>query len=384
MGSAHLLTGAAHAKPATIGQKTAPEALADGLPVSTARREKLDEEKIEAGIAAIREGAYGNIHSVLIFRHGKLVSESYFPGEDENNHQGKIGLVKHGRDTLHDVRSVSKSVVALAVLVAYDRGHIKSLDQPLFDYFPEYSERYALDGKSKITLRHLLTMTAGLEWNEDVPYGHPDSSPAKFARAPDPIAFVLGRPLVTAPGTKFLYNGGLTQLLAAIVERSTGEDIEQFTDRNLLSPLGIRSYEWAKRADGKPDADSGLRLRSRDLAKVGLLVRNRGEWSGRRLLPAKLVDDAVAGHIVIPQEGEAAALGDQQAYGYQIWLSSFLIGKERVHLVELSGNGGQKVYIDRAHDLMLVTTAGDYDRRSAKKSSLDVYFDIAHAAVRDH
>lgn len=377
------LGGQANARPAPIDKATAPKALKDGLRVSSARRQYLDEEKINAGIAAIREGAYGNIHSVLIFRRGKLVSESYFPGDDENNHQGKIGRIEHSRDTLHDVRSVSKSVVALALLIAHHRGHIKNLNEPLFNFFPEYSKGYASDGKSKITVRHLLTMTAGLAWNEDVPYGHADNTPAKFAGASDPIGFVLARPLVTAPGAKFLYNGGLTQLLAAIVKRSTGQNIEQFTRANLLSPLGIRSYEWAKRPDGEPDADSGLRLRSRDLAKIGLLIRNKGRWRGRQLLPVRLVDDAVAGHIVIPQEGEAAALGDRQAYGYQIWRSSFLIGRERVDLIELSGNGGQKVYIDDAHDLMLVTTAGNYDRRSVKKSPLDVYFDIVHAAVHN-
>jgi len=158
-------------------------------------------------------------------------------------------------------------------------------------------------------------MTAGLEWNEDVPYGHPDNTPAKFARASDPIAFVLGRPLVADPGAKFLYNGGLTQLLAAIVKHSTGQNVEQFTRANLLGPLGIEAFEWAKRAAGEPDADPGLRLRSRDLAKIGLLLKNRGQWGARQLLQAKLVDEAVAAHIVIPQEGEAAALGDQQAYG---------------------------------------------------------------------
>lgn len=380
--AAPALPATAHAQQPITGE-TEQEAVGDGLLVSSACHENLDEDKLKAGIVAIREGAYGNIHSVLIFRRGKLVSESYFPGEDENNHQGKIGRILHDADTLHDVRSVSKSVVGLAVLVAHDRGYIRNLDEPLFNFFPEYTERYAREGKSKITVRHLLTMTAGLGWNEDVPYGHFDNTPAKFARAADPIEFVLARPLITAPGTKFLYNGGLTQLLAEIVKRSTGQNVEQFTHAHLLSPLGIRSYEWAKRRDGEPDADSGLRLRSRDLAKIGLLIMNRGQWRGRQLLPAKLVDDAVGEHIVIPQEGEAAALGDRQAYGYQIWRSSFLIGHERVDLIELSGNGGQKVYIDDAHELMLVTTAGNYDRRGIK-SPLDVYFDIVHAAVRSH
>ncbi len=94
------LAGTASAQPLPIGEQASSEALTDGLFVSPASAENLDEEKIRVGLAAIRKGEYGNIHSVLIFGRGKLVSESYFPGEDENNHQGKIGLVEHGRELI--------------------------------------------------------------------------------------------------------------------------------------------------------------------------------------------------------------------------------------------------------------------------------------------
>jgi len=359
------------------------EDLNDGIAVSTLGAEKLDAERIGAGVEEIRKGSYGNIHSLLVFRHGKLISESYFPGEDENNHKGNIGLVLHARDTLHDMRSVSKSAVALAVLLAHERRHIRSLDQPIFDYFPDYAARHSHAGKEQITIRHALTMTAGLDWNEDVPFSHPDSSPAKFKEAPDALHFVFSRRLVAPPGTKFTYNGGLTQILAAIVHRSTGRDVEEFTRQHLFSPLGIRSSEWAKRQDGEPDADSGLRLRSRDMAKIGLLLASEGRWGRKQILSSRLVEQAVSKHVDIPQEGEAAALGDRQGYGYQIWRFSFLIGKERVHLTELSGNGGQKVYIDTANQLMVVITAGDYDRRSLKKSPLDIYIEIVRPAVLD-
>lgn len=272
-------------------------------------------------------------------------------------------------------------MVALAVLVAFDRGYIKSLDQPIFDYFPEYASKHARGEKAKITIKHALTMTAGLDWNEDVPFSHPDSSPAKFKVAPDVLDFVLGRALVAQPGAQFNYNGGLTQLLAAIVHRSTGTDVEEFTKNELLSPLGIQTSDWAKREDGEPDADSGLRLRSRDMAKIGLLFGNKGRWGEKRILPSSLIEEAVSQHIAIPQVGEAAALGDRQGYGYQIWRFSFLIGKERAQLIELSGNGGQKVYIDEGSQLMVVVTAGNYDRRGLKKSPLDIYIDIVRPAV---
>ena len=343
------------------------------------RAERLDEARIRAGIEEIGRGTYGNIHSLLIFRRGRLVSESYFQGEDEDNHNGSIGLVLHSRDTLHDIRSVSKTVVALAVLRAGEQGHIRSLDQPIFDFFPEY-RRHAEGRKAAITIRHALTMTAGLDWNEEVAFSHPDSSAAGFQRAADPLDYVLGRRLIAAPGARFNYNGGLTQLLAAIVHRATGRNIEAYVRDELLTPLGIRHYQWARRRDGDPDADSGLRLRSRDMAKIGLLIAHRGRWAGRRILTARSVEEAVSEHIGIPQPPEAAALGDQQGYGYQLWRTSFVIGSERVDLLELSGNGGQKVFIDEANRLMLVTTAGDYDRRGPK-IPLDIYIDIVRPAL---
>ena len=342
----------------------------DGIAVSSFDAAKLDAVRINAGIREIEKGAYGNIHSLLIFRRGKLVSESYFPGQDENNHQGNIGLVRHNRDMLHDIRSISKSVVALAVLIAHDRGRIKSLDQPALDYFPELAREHAGGQKAQITIRHALTMTAGLE-----AYGDGAFLPTET------VALLFRRNLVAAPGAKFTYNGGLTQLLAEIVQRSTGRDIEQFTRTELLAPLGIETSEWAKRQDGEPDADSGLRFRSRDLAKIGLLLVNGGNWDGKRVLPAKLVEEAVSQQVVVPLEGSAAAAGDRSGYGYQIWRTSLLLGGERADLIELSGNGGQKVYIDEANQLMVVVTAGEYDRSGLRKSSMDIYIDFVRPAV---
>lgn len=360
-----------------------PENLRDGIDVGSLDAVGLDPAKIAAGIQQIERGDYGNIHSLLIFRQGRLVSETYFTGEDWNNHVGSIGLVRHNRDTLHDLRSVTKSVVALAVLIAHERGHIASLDRPLFDYFPEYAAAHSDRAKATITLRHALTMTAGFAWDESAPYSDPANDGGQLSRVADPIGFVLSRPLATPPGAAFEYNGGLTQLLAAVVEQSTGSDIETFTRTNLLLPLGIERSEWARRRDGQPDADSGLRLRSRDIAKIGLLFADRGRWHGRQVVGADLMDEAVAPHIEVPQKPEFEAAGYPQAYGYQTWLSSFADDGERVTLIELTGNGGQHVYIDRARQLMVVTTAGNYGRYYPAKSSLELYFEVVHAALLD-
>jgi CubicO group peptidase (beta-lactamase class C family) len=195
--------------------------------------EVIDEEAIHSlgvntGVLAdmekaISSGEYPNIHSVLILKGGKLIYERYFPGNDE--HWGDdLGQVQNSRERLHDVRSISKSVVSTCIGLAIAQGKIKDVHQKVFDLLPEYSQ-YSTGPKSDLTLEHLLTMTSGFEWNEDLPYSDPENSEIKMTSSPDPIAYVLSRPLESDPGKAWKYNGGTTQLLAAILEKKTGRKV---------------------------------------------------------------------------------------------------------------------------------------------------------------
>jgi CubicO group peptidase (beta-lactamase class C family) len=375
-----LVTNPALSQPAPDYKYSPPAKLNDGIRTGTLSSAKLDEAKVSAGMNEVLRRAYGNIHSVLILRDGKLVCEEYFTGPDENNHKGEIGIVSHNRDTLHDLRSVTKSVVALSVLIAHSQGKIKDLDQPVFSFFPEYAS-HAQGEKKSITVRHALTMTSGLEWDESGSYSNPASSAVQMNSAANTIEFVLGRKLVNKPGTKFEYNGGMTQLLAAIIRKTTGSDIESFTKKHLLSPLGITKYEWAKLKPGQPDADSGLRLRSRDIAKIGLLFVNGGSWNGKRIVPKKLIAEAMAEHAKVSSDDKT---GDVVTYGYQIWRFAFPPDENWPSgFVELSGNGGQKVVFDVTTRVLVVITAGNYDREDLKKNSFDIYPDIVFPALRD-
>lgn len=356
-----------------------PAKLNDGIQTGTLKSAKLDEAKVLSGTNEILKGTYGNIHSVLIFRHGKLVYENYFTGEDWNNHIGSIGIVLHTRETLHDLRSISKSVVALAVLIAHSQGKIKDLDQPIFSFFPEYAS-HAEGDKKNITVRHALTMTPGFEWNEGFSYSNPANTAFQMNRAPDTIEFVLSRKLVNKPGTAFEYNGGTTQLLAAIIKKTTGSDIKSFTKQHLFTPLGITNYEWAK-LKGEPDADSGLRLRSRDIGKIGLFLANGGKWNGKRIVPEKLIAEAMAQHAKVSSDEKT---GEVVTYGYQIWRFAFRPEENwPSFLIELAGNGGQKVHIDAKARAVVVVTAGNYDLKDLKKNSFDIYADLVFSALLD-
>jgi len=375
-----LIAHSALSQPSSDYKYSTPARLSDGIQTGTLRSVKLDEAKVSAGMNEVLKRTYGNIHSVLIFRNGKLVCEEYFTGPDENNHKGEIGIVAHNRETLHDTRSISKSVVALAVLIAHSQGKIKDLDQPIFSYFPEYAS-HAEGEKNNITVRHALTMTPGLEWGEEFSYSNPANTAYQMNRAPDTIEFVLSRKLIQRPGTKFEYSGGTTQLLAAIVKKTTGSNIEEFTRKHLLTPLGITKYEWAELKPGQPDADSGLRLRSRDIAKIGLLLVNGGRWNGKRIVPQKLIADAMAEHAKVSSDEKT---GDVVTYGYQIWRFAFRPDDNWPSgFIELSGNGGQKVVIDAKTKVMVVITAGNYDLSGLKKNSFDIYPDLVFSAMLD-
>lgn len=353
-----------------------PEKLKDSMQTGTLKGARMDEAKIVAGTNEILKGTYPNIHSLLIFRDGKLVFEEYFTGEDVERGVGPVGVVKHNRDTLHDMRSVTKSIVAVAVLIAHSQGKIKSLDQPIFDFFPEFS-RYADADKKNITVKHVLTMTAGLEWNEGISYADPKNSEIQMNKSADPIGYALSQKLVAEPGTVFNYSGGMTQVLAAIIKKSTGMDVDMFTEKHLFAPLRITKYKWVKTNSGDPSAASGLRLRSLDMAKIGMMMLNMGKWNGRRIIPKRLAEEALKAHIRVPVNNP----GGDVDYGFQIWLPNYKSNGVSISVAEFEGNGGQFVVIDRKNNILVAITAGNYNQRELKKGSYDIYPDIIFPAI---
>ena len=371
-----LMPMRALSQPSSSYKYSPPAKLNDGIDVSSLKAAKLDEAKIVAGTNEILKGTYPNIHSLLIFRHGKLVYENYFKGDDYERGVGPLGVVTHTRETLHDMRSVTKSVVAIAVLKALSQRKIKSLDQPIFEIFPEYSRHF--DGhKKRITIKHLLTMTAGLKWNEDVPGTDPENSEIQMNRSSNPIDYVFSRPSETEPGRVFRYAGGCTQLLAEIVRVKTGQPIDVYAAEHIFRPLGITYFKWVRESNGYPSAASGLRLRSRDISKIGQTMMNDGKWKGKRILPEHLVREAFRPHIRAPFPVPDGHVD----YGYQIWLPTQIVNGVQVSTAEFEGNGGQIVIFDKTNGLMVAVTAGNYNRRDQAKNSADLFLEIILPAI---
>jgi len=239
----------------------APAARGDGWGISTGNDGNLVDGEALCRMAD-HLAASSNINSVLVARSGKLIFERYFSGPDEVPglfFGRRVKNVVFNADTLHDMKSVSKSVASLAIGIAIDRGLIRSVSEPIFSFFPECADlRSPL--KDRIQLVHALTMTMGLKWVEATPStGDLNNDEARMHVAWDPCRYVLGLPVTAPAGQEFFYNTGALTLVSAIVRKATGRPLDEFAREVLFEPLGIGDVEWS-RVKGDTDAGGGVAL----------------------------------------------------------------------------------------------------------------------------
>ncbi|HEY1933792.1 MAG TPA: serine hydrolase domain-containing protein [Acetobacteraceae bacterium] len=265
--------------------------------------------------AGVRSGLLQGLHSVLVSRNDRLVLEQYYTGQDQS--WGKrLGNVAFCPDTLHDLRSVTKSIVGLLYGIALDRRLVPPPDAPLLAQFPEYPDLAADPARAKLTVANALTMTMGMAWDENRSYADPKNSERAMEDAPERNRYVLEQPIVAAPGTRWIYGGGAVALLGALIARGSGKPLQEFAREALFEPLGISVFEWAKGRDGVAAAASGLRLRPRDLLRIGTLVLAKGTWDGRQIVSRAWLDAsfkpevATTGNLVGVEYGYVWYLGE--------------------------------------------------------------------------
>jgi CubicO group peptidase (beta-lactamase class C family) len=335
----------------------------------------LDGAKLAALTADMLAGKYSNIHSLLVVRHGKLALEQYFSGSDERRGQ-PLGKVQFDAATLHDLRSISKSVTSVLFGIALANQAIAGVDTPVLDFFPEYKDLRTPE-RLKIRLRDILSMTSGLKWDEDTyPYGNPLNSETAMDAAADPYRYVLEQPITDEPGKTFRYSGGNTMVLAAVIERAVKMRLDKYAGQVLFGPLGIANYEWLKFPSGEPIAASGLRLLPRDIAKIGLLYLNHGAWQGKQLVAASWVEDSLATHAKVSDR--PAGL---QRYGYQWWLGTAREGDANIPFAAGVGYGGQRLLIVPSMDLVAVLTTGMYRNPQQGNIAFEILLDRVLPAV---
>lgn len=312
---------------------------------------------------ALRRGdAYRNVHAVLIASGGRLVYEEYFAGEDTHRGDGALGRVVFDPTRRHDLRSVTKSVVSALVGIAVGSGAISSVDRPVLEFFPELQD-LATPERRAVTLRHVLAMTMGTEWIENIPYTDPKNDEIRMNRSTEPMRIVLDRDVVAPHGSRWNYSGGSTQLLAEVVERATGMRIEEYARQVLWEPLGINDVEWVANANGQASAASGLRLRPRDQLRFGQLYVDDGRWRGRQVVPADWITATLDRSIALPDS--LVDLGDDATavfgYGYQWRHARFTLPYGNFTVNWALGNGGQQIWVVPDLELVAVINAGNYN-----------------------
>jgi CubicO group peptidase (beta-lactamase class C family) len=318
----------------------------------------------------LRAAEIPNLHSVLVIQHEQMIAEWYFEGADEERGRGSLGTVKFGPETLHDVRSITKSIVSLLFGIAMADRAIRSLDSPVLDYFPEYKGLQTPE-RRKICLRDLLTMTSGLRWDEwSYPYGDIRNGETAMDAAPDRYGYILSLPIDSPPGRRWRYSGGDAALIAAVVERSTKIPIDVYAGKKLFGPLGIREFVWVKDNNGIPIAASGLRMLPRDMAKIGVLLLHEGrDARGHQIVPKSWIRESTAPHVTAVED-----VSCKIRYGYFWWLGP---GCKSPWYAAL-GNGGQSIWVAPSSRIVIVTTAGLYDS-PAQKRVMDVWNAVADA-----
>lgn len=327
-----------------------PAPLNDQWTVSPPAEVGLDAARLSALDTFLEQWPKRNLHALVIARRGRLVLERYFSGADE---RWVTGPVHFSPGDLHDVRSISKSVTSLLVGIARGEGKFPPLQSPVIDFFPEYGSLRTPEN-SRITFQHLLTMSHGLQWDEAKPWNDPANNERLMLESTDPYRYVLEQPMALPPGTLFNYCGGATSLLSAALAKGVGRRIDAYAAEKLFAPLAIEDFEWLDFTGcSEVTAFGGLRLRPRDLAKVGQLMVDGGRWNGTQVLPSGWVEESTTPHVNTEGYGS-------MYYGYQWWLGRSLLSGHDLSWIGGFGNGGQRLFVVPELDLVVATNAAHY------------------------
>ncbi len=308
---------------------------------------------------------FRSIAAFLVVKRGYLVFESYYGG--------------FGQDDKHLVASVTKSFISALIGIAIDQGFIEGVDQSVLDFFPEFALGAHDHLKQQMTIKHLLTMTAGFQWRTGARLH--ELYIDRLRRSKDWVAFILDLPVRERSFGTFQYNSGASHLLSALITRSTEKCAQEFAAEHLFAPLGIdqpatimqhtfsqkdvfrnRAGGWPKDPQGNSIGGWGLVLKPRDMARFGYLYLNGGQWDGEQIVPKQWVEDSVSPHT--------------PGYGYQWWLRDV----NGVFVFSAVGQGGQHIFCIPQKDLVVIVASKLGSRYRDRWSLLEEF--VIPAVVR--
>ena len=318
----------------------------------------MNHDSLEAYSNILKSGSLGYIDGMLVTRMGKIIfEEEYTNNYDSLYRQTKTLPGKYNyydsnwhpyyKDTkLHTMQSVSKSFTSTAIAIANKNGHIPDLNAKIMDYLGDYKSAIPDPRRNDISILDVLNMSTGIKWDESsMAYTDPRSNCVQMEQSPDWVQYVIDQEMAKDPGTKFNYNSGETMLLSLLINKTTGMDLAKYLETNLFSLIGIKDYFWKHTPKGLTDAEGGLYLTPRDLAKFGHLILNNGVWDGKQVLPKSWVSQI--------HQTSVTTKTDWLRYGLQWWVMPY--GDNKTALLA-SGLGGQRMIIIPEHDIVAVFT----------------------------
>ncbi|MBO6522771.1 MAG: serine hydrolase [Balneolaceae bacterium] len=269
--------------------------------------------------------------SLAIIRDGKIVFEEYFRDQSKTS--------------LHDVRSVTKSIISLLTHIAIKEGFITSLEDPIWKYLKDTGFELSEEQK-EIKIIHLLTMSSGFEWLENSGNDFVD-----WVRSDQHIEFLLNRELINEPGSEFTYNSAAVHLLGVIIQEGSGIGLDNFAEEYFFSKIGVEQAYWETMSNGYKNGGAGIRSRTRDLARIGQLMLQDGRSGEDQIIEENWVYESTA-----PYYDWRADYGDLQnyTYGYLWWVKEIDDTQKAGYLAW--GYGGQFIYVVPAKNLVIVTT----------------------------
>lgn len=324
-------------------------------PRTTPAKVGLNVAVLDSIDAEIRSGRYGYIDRMLVIRHGQVAYDKQYP-VDYDAAYGALAKVPgqlnahdptspynyynswwhpyYRRGDLHTLQSVTKTVSSVIIGTAVMRGDFPSIDAPVLSFFDTTKVANIDDRKRRMTVRHLLSMTGGFDWNESIPYTDPRNTATALEESPDWIRFTIDRPMMREPGTQFNYSSGESALLAHIFRQATGQDIEEYGAAHLFRPLGISRWFWKRTPSGTADTEGGLYLEASDLARIWQLFLQQGMWRGERVVTSDWVRQSVTPVVATGTAPTASR------YGLKWWLHPDPLDPAK-YLWAGSGFGGQ-------------------------------------------
>ena len=260
-----------------------PEEKDDGFESAELSEAGIDSTFIYKLIENILKGRMARVHSLLLLKDDKLVLEEYFHTYDENK--------------LHPIESVTKSFTSALTGIAIDRNYIRDVDDPVLNYLDKWNHTQWVMKKYDISIKNLVTMTAGLNWKAFTPNEYNDDM--NIYLAPDYIEYILNKDLKDKPGERFFYNNRLMYLQGQVIETSTGISMDSFATRYLFDPLGIKDHIWKVYDNGVTETGGGLKLKPRDMMKFGSLYLTEGKWQDKQIVSSEWIKASTI--MIIPE-----------------------------------------------------------------------------------